>query len=750
MSLKRIAITLLLVCSCSTLVQGGPGTLVIDSIEPIGAESPVFNSSYNTQASGLIGVANGQSFITSTAFDLARVTMVKGTSQGYSEGNMLRLKVFAWNPVNDANDTSEWALGDGHGDGDPLDGTGMVLLFTEDYELPSGTHSEGDYLHFNLGTSLSLDANTAYGFTCEFLYGGSGADNLNYKKHNGSGGEVFSGSKQIGTTTTANTSVVNADMAFYLCDTIAGPSVSLGVLTVSTLEAIGGSALISSTPYNTSQGGSVGNSVGQSFITTDAFDMRSLTLVKGPATNYKEGNQLKLTVFSWNPPSDANDVSQWGNGDGIGDGDPVNGTGMTVLYSEFFDVPSGMMAENDYLHFDLGAAIPLAANSAYGFTSEFIYGGGGGASQLNYKRHNGSGGDLFSGGKQIGATPTANTNAGSGNLAFYLGDTLVASEVEATIVDFEVDDQFLCKLTVSTPYPALSYPRRRTNLSDPHSWWRDVPHSPDGVAPFMSTNLEYSTTDANGNYVIYLQGAGPRDFFTIGPEPTGNFESRIYDNGMNTLPYRMLKPDVYDPNVAYPLVIGFHGAGGTGTDNTSRSIEAMDHLSAKDVRSTYPAFVITPQSPGLWADTPWGEGSYDLSTTPITLSMSLVYEIIDSLELEFNIDPDRIYVTGQSMGAFGAWDCVMRQPGRFAALVPMAGGGDPTQAANLTDVAIWNFHGADDTVVPTLASQEMDAAMITAGHTNWTYTEYPGVGHAVTGPAWAEETLIPWMFSQSR
>ncbi len=60
----------------------------------------------------------------------------------------------------------------------------------------------------------------------------------------------------------------------------------------------------------------------------------------------------------------------------------------------------------------------------------------------------------------------------------------------------------------------------------------------------------------------------------------------------------------------------------------------------------------------------------------------------------------------------------------------------------MMDVGIWNFHGADDNVVPTLASQEMDAAMIIAGHTNWTYSEYPGVGHAVTEPAWGETNLI--------
>ena len=75
----------------------------------------------------------------------------------------------------------------------------------------------------------------------------------------------------------------------------------------------------------------------------------------------------------------------------------------------------------------------------------------------------------------------------------------------------------------------------------------------------------------------------------------------------------------------------------------------------------------------------------------------------------------------------------------------------------LTAVPIWNFHGAADNVVATQGSRDMDAAMIAIGNSNWTYTEFPGVGHAVTEPAWAELTgdvppltLIDWIFAQSK
>lgn len=754
MILKRIVMLLLLLGLCSATVLHGQGTLVItDTNEPSGSGTPVSSPSHDANVGASIGVGIGQSFITTAAFDLARITLKKSTTQGYNPGNYIRLRFFSWNPSNDANDMTEWGKGDGNLDGDPFNRTGMVELHREDFVVPPGNQNGLNYMHFNLSSSIALAANTAYGFTIEFLYIGSGGDNITLLQERGLSGDVFGGGKKISATTSENSNGINGNMVFYLSDTIVVVPPSLGTLRLSPLEALGRSALVSNSIYNASQSCKNGEAVGQTFTTSSAFNMTSLTLLEGTVMNFKYKNKFRVTVFALDPPTDASDTTKWVKGDGLSDNDLLDLTGMTPLYSEAFEIPAGITSGTGYFHFDLNASIPLEANKAYGFTVEYVYGGEGGATQASFKRHNGAGtdgGNVYAGGRMVSVTQTGHVSGGNANLAFYLGDTLAAADVKVNIVGFEVVSDSLCKMTVNTLYPSLAFPRWKTDLADPNGWWSDVTHSPDGVAPFMATNLEYSTTDVDGNHVIYLQKAGPRSFFIIGPEPTGNFETRIYDNGTHTLPYRMLKPNVYDPNVAYPLVIAFHGAGGTGTDNTSRAIEAMNQLSSKEVRSQYPAFVITPQSLGNWAATPWGNGRYDLDTTPITLSMTLVYEIIDALELEFNIDPKRIYVTGQSMGGFGAWDCVMRDPSRFAALVPMAGGGDPTKAATLLNVPIWNFHGAIDNVVATQGSRDMDAAMIAAGHRNWTYTEYPGVGHAVTGPAWDEVTLIPWIFSQTK
>ncbi|NWK54550.1 prolyl oligopeptidase family serine peptidase [Verrucomicrobiaceae bacterium N1E253] len=231
-----------------------------------------------------------------------------------------------------------------------------------------------------------------------------------------------------------------------------------------------------------------------------------------------------------------------------------------------------------------------------------------------------------------------------------------------------------------------------------------------------------------------------------------DIEARVFSEGGLSLPYRILKPDAYVQEKKYPLIVALHGAWGRGTDNKSRAIDAFQFLSTEKVRKDYPAFIITPQCPAKkqWANTPWGKGCYSLKNVKISEPIQTVIAIIASLQKEFSIDPDRIYVTGQSMGGYGTWDIIMRKPDLFAAAIPVCGAGDLSQAKKLEHLPIWCFHGGNDTVVPTAASREMDKAMKAIGNSNWKYTEYPGVGHGSSKHAWKEADLIPWLFKQKR
>src|SRR5947207_771990 len=74
--------------------------------------------------------------------------------------------------------------------------------------------------------------------------------------------------------------------------------------------------------------------------------------------------------------------------------------------------------------------------------------------------------------------------------------------------------------------------------------------------------------------------------------------------------------------------------------------------------------------------------------------------VIDRLLGEFPaLDPQRLYITGLSMGGFGVWDAIVRQPRRFRAAVPICGGYDEDALGPVVDLPLWTFHAADDPVV---------------------------------------------------
>src|SRR5690606_23637316 len=134
-------------------------------------------------------------------------------------------------------------------------------------------------------------------------------------------------------------------------------------------------------------------------------------------------------------------------------------------------------------------------------------------------------------------------------------------------------------------------------------------------------------------------------------------------------------PPDYDASKAYPLIAFFHGAGERGTDNGKHLTDAdVLRLIAPDIRPTHPALLVAPQCPtgSRWVEMDWDEPSGTQPEEP-SVPMHAMIELLDELEDEFNIDQNRLYATGLSMGGFGAWDLTIRLPGRFAALAAMAG-----------------------------------------------------------------------------
>ena len=134
----------------------------------------------------------------------------------------------------------------------------------------------------------------------------------------------------------------------------------------------------------------------------------------------------------------------------------------------------------------------------------------------------------------------------------------------------------------------------------------------------------------------------------------------------------------------------------------------------------------------------------------ITPSMAGVLAAIRKVVAQESVDTSRIYLTGLSMGGFGAWDLAARYPDWFAAVVPICGGGAPKlMAPRLIDMPIWAFHGTADRLVPEIQSGEMIDAIREAGGSP-RYTRLEGVGHNAWRFAYGPEGAMDWMFAQKR
>ena len=203
-----------------------------------------------------------------------------------------------------------------------------------------------------------------------------------------------------------------------------------------------------------------------------------------------------------------------------------------------------------------------------------------------------------------------------------------------------------------------------------------------------------------------------------------------------TLRYGLFKPESYDPQKSYPLIVYLHGS----RDTVSRKLSWYNG----DVQQKNPSFVLTPKCEV--ADQGWGNTWQPGHSSATSLALKLV----DSLKAAYNIDPNRLYVYGISMGGFGVFSILAKEKGKFAAGYAICGGSDTKSAADLLDTPLWIFHGEADDVVPVALSRDVYKEMIRLGGKKVHYTEYPGVKHNSWENVSREKSLVPWLFSHHR
>ncbi len=215
----------------------------------------------------------------------------------------------------------------------------------------------------------------------------------------------------------------------------------------------------------------------------------------------------------------------------------------------------------------------------------------------------------------------------------------------------------------------------------------------------------------------------------IGQQSPQTFEKKITKK--IRVDYLLYLPQGYaERNDKWPLILFLHGAGERGRDLDLVKTHGPPKL-VEEGRD-FPFIIVSPQCS---QDQQWSTEYLD----------PLLKEIVR----RYRVNEDRIYVTGLSMGGYGAWALALEYPNRFAAIAPICGGADPVWAGSIIHLPIWVFHGAKDKVVPIERSQAMvDALKKLAG--NVKFTIYPEAGHDSWTEAYNNQQLYDWFLQQRR
>lgn len=229
------------------------------------------------------------------------------------------------------------------------------------------------------------------------------------------------------------------------------------------------------------------------------------------------------------------------------------------------------------------------------------------------------------------------------------------------------------------------------------------------------------------------------------PRETGFLNRTVTVKGV-AYRYVVYIPADWTSRKKWPVVLFLHGAGERGDDGLAQSQVGIGGA-IRFHPGRFPAVIVMPQ---CRKDLRWTEPDMEAQA----------FTALDQSMKEFHGDPDRIYLTGLSMGGYGSWAFAAKYPEKWAATVAVCGGirrktdpadaGDPyADAAKKIGAAmpVWVFHGGDDPTVPVTESRKMVEALKALG-SQVKYTEYEGIGHNSWDKAYAEPELPVWLFSQ--
>ena len=223
----------------------------------------------------------------------------------------------------------------------------------------------------------------------------------------------------------------------------------------------------------------------------------------------------------------------------------------------------------------------------------------------------------------------------------------------------------------------------------------------------------------------------PNEQSGTGRQAACTFEAEI--RKQVCLGYLLYLPDGYeDSDERWPLVLFLHGAGERGDDLELVKVHGPPMLVEQG--KSFPFILVSPQCP----ERQWWAGE------PQALAA-----LLDEIERDHRVDPERTYLTGMSMGGAGTWALAALQPDRFAAIAPVCGPANPKTAGLIKRLPIWVFHGAKDTTVPLKQSEDMVEALKAEG-ADPKLTVYPEAGHDSWTETYDNPELYEWLLSHRR
>jgi len=240
-------------------------------------------------------------------------------------------------------------------------------------------------------------------------------------------------------------------------------------------------------------------------------------------------------------------------------------------------------------------------------------------------------------------------------------------------------------------------------------------------------------------------------------QDTTAFRPELFVHRGDTLPYRILYPDNFNPENKYPVLFFLHGAGERGRDNVKQLTHGGELFLSDTIRDKFPAIIVFPQCPegDYWSNVrmerqPDGTREFNFRTggRP-TEAMKLFLRLTKQLLAHRAVDPKRIYIGGLSMGAMGTYEALRRKPGLFAAAFAICGGDHTSNVRKYRHVPLWIFHGELDDVVPSTHSHVLVTELNRLG-AEPRKTFYPKANHNSWDAAFAEPELLPWLFSHTK